>query len=106
MTERFIVDVVLFCVCHEAGHLFLFPCHKKVYPDFFQAMYQSNQSQSTWAVTIFAARSVDGRGLVSDISVEERNGKTFWAIKAPGKMKIPLWRAAHDTAFPLVFNTA
>jgi hypothetical protein len=41
-------------------------------------------------------RSVNGRGLTSDASADEKFWKSLWAIKSPGKMKIVLWRAAHD----------
>jgi hypothetical protein len=48
------------------------------------------------SATFFAAQSVNGKGLSSDLCVEEKHWKALWAIKAPGKMKIVLWRAAHD----------
>lgn len=37
-----------------------------------------------------------GRGLPSIMHDNETNWKNLWKICAPGKMKINLWRAAHD----------
>jgi hypothetical protein len=46
--------------------------------------------------SFFAAQSNSGRGLSSTVADEERFWKKLWKIKAPGKMKITLWRLAHD----------
>jgi ribonuclease HI len=42
------------------------------------------------------ARSVSRRGLQSDLGEETKSWKKLWAISALGKMKITLWRFAHD----------
>ncbi|XP_073360453.1 uncharacterized protein [Aegilops tauschii subsp. strangulata] len=41
-------------------------------------------------------RSASGRGLSSNWSMEERMWKKLWKVQAPNKMKIMLWRLAHD----------
>nr|XP_051217778.1 uncharacterized protein LOC127335209 [Lolium perenne] len=48
------------------------------------------------SVSFFEACSVNGGGLPSDTSADEKFWKSLWAIKAPGKTKIVLWRVAHD----------
>jgi hypothetical protein len=40
--------------------------------------------------------SLTNRGLQSDTSTEEKLWKKLWKIKAPGKMKITLWRLAQE----------
>jgi hypothetical protein len=42
------------------------------------------------------ARSRQGGGMSSASVNEETQWKTIWKINAPGKMKIHLWRFAHD----------
>jgi hypothetical protein len=44
----------------------------------------------------FVDRSRQGRGMSSVSVDEEKQWKSIWKIKAPGKMKIHLWRFAHD----------
>lgn len=46
--------------------------------------------------SFLAAHSSNGRGLPSVLDETVKKGKALWKIKAPGKMKINLWRAAHD----------
>jgi hypothetical protein len=46
--------------------------------------------------SFFATQSSSGRGLSSAVCKEERLWKKLWNVKAPGKMKITLWRLAHD----------
>lgn len=41
-------------------------------------------------------RSKCGSGLSSNVAGEERSWKAIWSIKAPNKMKVVLWRFAHD----------
>jgi hypothetical protein len=48
------------------------------------------------ASSFFASRSKCGKGMSSAAVNEERNWKMIWKINAPGKMKIHLWRFAHD----------
>ena len=42
------------------------------------------------------ARSGNGLGQSSTWSAEEKLWKALWRVKAPNKMKIVLWRLAHD----------
>jgi hypothetical protein len=42
------------------------------------------------------SRSGRGRGMSSGEAVESKDWKALWAIRAPGKMKITLWRFIHD----------
>jgi hypothetical protein len=44
----------------------------------------------------FVSRSRRGGGSSSVAANEEKQWKMVWKIKAPGKMKIHLWRFAHD----------
>jgi hypothetical protein len=44
----------------------------------------------------FLARSSRGRGLTSTYTDDQRSWKAIWKINAPNKMKIHLWRFAHD----------
>uniref|UniRef100_A0A8R7P8F8 Reverse transcriptase zinc-binding domain-containing protein n=1 Tax=Triticum urartu TaxID=4572 RepID=A0A8R7P8F8_TRIUA len=44
----------------------------------------------------FLSHSKNGRGLSSSKEVEEKYWKAIWAIKAPNKMNIVLWRFAHN----------
>jgi hypothetical protein len=44
----------------------------------------------------FISRSLTGRGMHSGSMNEEKDWKALWKINAPGKMKIHLWRFAHD----------
>jgi hypothetical protein len=44
----------------------------------------------------FVSRSLAGRGMHSGSMNEEKDWKALWRINAPGKMKIHLWRFAHD----------
>lgn len=46
--------------------------------------------------SFLAAHSSNGRGLPSVLDETVKKWKALWKIKAPGKMKINLWRAAHD----------
>jgi hypothetical protein len=46
--------------------------------------------------SFFVARSRQGGGMPSASVNEEKQWKTIWKINAPGKMKIHLWRFAHD----------
>jgi hypothetical protein len=46
--------------------------------------------------SFFVARSRQGGGMSSASVNEEKQWKTIWKINAPGKMKIHLWRFAHD----------
>jgi hypothetical protein len=45
---------------------------------------------------IMIKRRSSGRGLTSDATAESVMWKKLWNIKAPGKMKVTLWRMAHD----------
>lgn len=42
------------------------------------------------------SRSKAGQGLCFNMAAEERNWKAIWSVKAPNKMKVVLWRFAHD----------
>jgi hypothetical protein len=42
------------------------------------------------------ARSAKGRGMVSNTAAEEQFWKALWKVVAPGKMRITLWRFAHN----------
>src|SRR5207247_915809 len=42
------------------------------------------------------ARSQFGQGSSSAIADDTKRWRTLWSTKAPGKMKITLWRFAHD----------
>jgi hypothetical protein len=44
----------------------------------------------------FSTQSTAGRGLPSNLEIGEKYWKAIWAIKAPKKMNIVLWRFAHD----------
>jgi hypothetical protein len=44
----------------------------------------------------FLDQSKKGRGSHSAMQDDSAHWKKLWAIKAPGKMKINLWRFAHD----------
>lgn len=46
--------------------------------------------------SFFCARSSNGSGSVSNSQYDEKHWKRLWAVKAPSKMKIILWRLAHD----------
>jgi hypothetical protein len=37
-----------------------------------------------------------GKGDSSDSALQEKSWKSIWAINCPNKMKIILWRMAHD----------
>jgi hypothetical protein len=41
-------------------------------------------------------RSANGCGLTSGTEGDSKLWKSLWSVKAPGKMKINLWRFAHD----------
>jgi hypothetical protein len=61
--------------------------------DIYSVRSAYNLSRSS---KFFAARSKRGRGMSSAMVDEEKEWKSLWKIKAPGKMKINLWRFAHD----------
>lgn len=42
------------------------------------------------------SHSKSGQGLSSNISSQEKEWRLLWSIKAPGKMKVVLWRFAQD----------
>lgn len=44
----------------------------------------------------FADQSNSGRGMASRLLESQKDWKGLWKINAPGKMKITLWRAAHE----------
>lgn len=52
-----------------------------------------NMARST---QFMAVRSKNGFGQCSDRTREERFWKAIWNVKAPNKMKVVLWRFAHD----------
>lgn len=43
-----------------------------------------------------SVHSASGRGMTSDGGAAEKCWKSIWSIKAPNKMKVVLWRLAHD----------
>lgn len=50
----------------------------------------------TRAASFMVSRSYNGRGQSSNSASEERNWKAIWSVTAPNKMKVVLWRLAHD----------
>jgi hypothetical protein len=56
-----------------------------------RSAYQLARTQS-----FFVAQSKGGRGAPSTLEDDSAHWNRLWAIKAPGKMKINLWRFAHD----------
>jgi hypothetical protein len=42
------------------------------------------------------SRSLPSKGLTSDMETEAKCWKKLWVIVCPGKMKVTLWRFAHD----------
>ena len=55
----------------------------------------------------FSSRSAKNQGDSSDRIATEKQWKSLWSIIAPGKMKIVLWRLAHDclpTGFQLKYR--
>jgi hypothetical protein len=50
----------------------------------------------SWSDKFFVNRSLAGRGMHSSSMIEGKDWKAMWRINAPGKMKMNLWRFAHD----------
>lgn len=59
----------------------------------------------TRSENFFSSTSGKGKGLASNIQVQEKEWKALWSVNCPNKMKIVLWRFVHDclpTGFQLV----
>jgi hypothetical protein len=53
--------------------------------------------------SFFSTRTTAGRGSNSGIENQTKDWKKLWAIQAPNKMNILLWRMAHD-CLPIGFQ--
>ena len=47
-------------------------------------------------LNFWSDRSTDGKGAISDHKIMEKIWRKLWAIQCPNKMKVILWRLAHN----------
>jgi hypothetical protein len=77
-------------ICKEGGDFVRWPYTKNgIYS--VKSAYNFARSDK-----FFVSRSRHGGGSSSSAAIEDKNWKMVWKINAPGKMKIQLWRFAHD----------
>jgi hypothetical protein len=48
------------------------------------------------SAAFFSKRGASGHGETSDRTSDEKGWKAIWAVNSPNKMKIVMWRMAHD----------
>jgi hypothetical protein len=89
--EGIVQNILSVLISSQGGHDYASWPHTK------NGRYSVRSAYNMARANIFhRAQSGLGRGLSSRLEQEEKGWKKIWAVHAPQKMKIVLWRLAHD----------
>lgn len=89
--EGIVQNILSVLISSQGGHDYASWPHTK------NGRYSVRSAYNMARANIFhRAQSGPGRGSSSRLEQEEKGWKKIWAVHAPQKMKIILWRLAHD----------